>query len=174
MLQSRSATVRCLIIDDDDSPRTLMERLVTRAGHRATGCSSPMAGIQAATLAPYDIAIVDMEMPGMDGAALIGELRRVMPEIRILVVSGYGDRNHVMAAIEAGADGYILKDELSESLAGSLQEVRAGHTPLSPRVARLMLARLRQTLNSKSVGTGPQAAIRDTPTVPLAKLKKPD
>src|SRR5437868_1916436 len=105
MLRSRSATVRCLIIDDDDSPRTLMERLVTRAGHRATGCSSPMAGIQAATMAPYDIAIVDMEMPGMDGAALIGELRRVMPEIRILVVSGYGDRNHVMAAIEAGADG---------------------------------------------------------------------
>lgn len=144
-----------------------------------------MAGIQALTLAAYDIAIVDMEMPGMDGAALIGELRRVVPEIRVLVVSGYGDRNHVMAAIEAGADGYILKDELTESLAGSLQEVRAGHTPLSPRVARLMLARLRQTLNTKSVGTGPQQivreptqpatpTIRETPTVPLGKIKKPD
>src|SRR5262245_11176180 len=116
-----------------------MERLVTRAGHRVTTCASGMAGIQAATIEAYDIAIVDMEMPGMNGAALISELRRVVPEIRVLVVSGYGDRNHVMSAIEAGADGYILKDELTESLAGSLQEVRAGHTPLSPRVARLML-----------------------------------
>ncbi len=145
-----------------------------------------MAGIQAATISPYDIAIVDMEMPGMDGAALIGELRRVMPEIRVLVVSGYGDRNHVMAAIEAGADGYILKDELSDSLADSLQEVRAGHTPLSPRVARLMLSRLRQTMATKSVGTGSHPAITDatkdrTPvpsptrdTSPLGKIKKPD
>jgi len=135
-----------------------------------------MAGLQAATMSPYDIAIVDMEMPGMDGAALIGELRRVMPEIRVLVVSGYGDRNHVMAAIEAGADGYILKDELSESLADSLQEVRAGHTPLSPRVARLMLARLRQTMNTKSVGTGSHPAIKDPTreTQPLGKIKKPD
>jgi DNA-binding NarL/FixJ family response regulator len=178
--------VRCLIIDDDESPRVLMERLVARAGHRVTGCASPMAGIQAATISPYDIAIVDMEMPGMDGAALIGELRRVMPEIRVLVVSGYGDRNHVMAAIEAGADGYILKDELSDSLADSLQEVRAGHTPLSPRVARLMLSKLRQTLATKSVGTGSHPAIKDVPkdptpvphptrdTAPLAKIKKPD
>ena len=53
-----------------------------------------MAG-RAATISPYDIAIVDMELPGMDGAALIGELRRVIPEVRVLVVSGYGDRAHV-------------------------------------------------------------------------------
>jgi DNA-binding NarL/FixJ family response regulator len=109
-----------------------------------------------------------------------------MPEIRVLVVSGYGDRNHVMAAIEAGADGYILKDELGDSLADSLQEVRAGHTPLSPRVARLMLSKLRQTLATKSVGTGSHPAIKDVPkdptpvphatrdTSPLAKIKKPD
>src|SRR5262245_35901024 len=82
--------VRCLIIDDDESPRVLMERLVTKAGHRVTGCSSPWQGIQAALQGGYDIAIVDMEMPDMDGAALIGELRRVVPSIRVLVVSGYG------------------------------------------------------------------------------------
>jgi DNA-binding NarL/FixJ family response regulator len=175
--------VRCLIIDDDDSPRGLMERLVTRAGHRATGCATPLAGIHAATQMAYDIAIVDMEMPGMNGAVLIGELRRVIPDIRVLVVSGYGDRTHVMAAIEAGADGYILKDEVSESLAHSLQDVRAGNTPLSPRVARLMLSRLRQTLGTKAItgaGTGSHQAIDDPrkdPTPPpqsLAKIKKPD
>ena len=157
--------VRCLIIDDDESPRVLIEKLVTHAGHRATGCGTPRAGIEAATQNAYDVAIVDMEMPGMDGASLIGELRRVTPEIRVLVVSGYGDRNHVMAAFEAGADGYLLKDELSEALTGSLQDVRAGNSPLSPRVARLMLTRLRQTLGTRAVAS--------TPT-PIARLKRRD
>jgi DNA-binding NarL/FixJ family response regulator len=156
--------VRCLIIDDDESPRTLMERLLARAGYRPMSCASPMEGLAAAAQGPYDVAIVDMEMPGMDGAALITELRRMVPGIRILVVSGYGDRRHVMAAIEAGADGYILKDEISESLPGSLQDVRAGYTPLSPRVAALMLSRLRQTMGTRAVEATPVARMkrRDT------------
>jgi DNA-binding NarL/FixJ family response regulator len=157
--------VRCLIIDDDESPRTLMERLLLRAGYRATSCANAMEGLEAAAQGPYDVAIVDMEMPGgMDGAALITELRRMAPGIRILVVSGYGDRKHVMAAIEAGADGYILKDEISESLPGSLQDVRAGYTPLSPRVAALMLSRLRQTMGTRAVEATPVARLkrRDT------------
>ena len=107
-----------------------MERLLVRAGYRATTCASPMEGLEAASQGPYDVAIVDMEMPSMDGAQVITELRRIAPSVRVLVVSGYGDRRHVMAAIEAGADGYILKDELSESLPGSIQDVRAGYTPL--------------------------------------------
>jgi DNA-binding NarL/FixJ family response regulator len=156
-----------LIIDDDESPRVLIERLVTHAGHRATGCGSPLAGIEAATQNAYDVAIVDMEMPGMDGASLIGELRRVTPEIRVLVVSGYGDRNHVMAAFEAGADGYLLKDELSESLTGSLHDVRAGNSPLSPRVARLMLTRLRQTMGTRAIAATPTAT-------PIARIKRRD
>jgi DNA-binding NarL/FixJ family response regulator len=154
--------VRCLIIDDDESPRTLMERLLQRAGYLATTCASAMEGLAAAAQAHYDVAIVDMEMPGMDGAGVITELRRMAPGLRILVVSGYGDRRHVMAAIEAGADGYILKDELSESLPGSLQDVRAGYTPLSPRVATLMLSRLRQTMGTRAVEA-----------TPLARLKRP-
>lgn len=141
-----------------------MERLLARAGYRAMSCASAMEGLEAAAQGPYDVAIVDMEMPGMDGAALITELRRMVPGIRILVVSGYGDRRHVMAAIEAGADGYILKDEISESLPGSLQDVRAGYTPLSPRVAALMLSRLRQTMGTRAVEATPVARMkrRDT------------
>lgn len=119
-----------------------------------------MEGLEAAAAHSYDVAIVDMEMPGMDGAALITELRRMVPGLRILVVSGYGDRRHVMAAIEAGADGYILKDEISESLPGSLQDVRAGYTPLSPRVAAVMLSRLRQTMGTRAVEATPLARIK--------------
>ena len=148
--------MRCLIIDDDDSPLALMERLLTRAGHRALACRSADAGVAAARLTRFDVAIVDMEMPGKSGPVTIAELRRVDPQLRILVVSGHDDRRHVLAALEAGADGYLLKCELSESLPSSLQEVCAGHTPLSPRVAAIMIKQLRQL--ARGTGSAPATA----------------
>jgi DNA-binding NarL/FixJ family response regulator len=143
--------MRCLIIDDDESPRQLMTSLVLRAGHQATAVNCGRAAIETARSQAFDIAIVDMEMPGRNGPATIGGLRALHPGLRVLVVSGYDDRRHVLAALEAGADGYLVKDEVSESLTESLQSVRAGYTPLSPRVAAIMLRQLRKTLDRPPV-----------------------
>jgi DNA-binding NarL/FixJ family response regulator len=158
--------MRCLIIDDDESPRTLMEVLLSRAGHRATAVPSGDAGVEALRREPYDVAIVDMEMPGRNGAATIADLRALDPRLRVLVVSGYDDRRHVMAALEAGADGYLLKDELSESLSDSLQDVRAGYTPLSSRVAAIMLKQLRKDLGGQPEQAATIARIRPRPDKP--------
>jgi DNA-binding NarL/FixJ family response regulator len=85
-----------------------------------------------------------MEMPGKGGPKTIEALREYDPNLRVLVVSGYDDRKRVLAALEAGADGYIVKDEVAKSLLSSLHSVRAGHTPLSPRVASVMVKQLRK------------------------------
>ncbi len=143
--------MRCLIIDDDASPRQLMERLVARAGHYVAAVASGTAGIAAAGATTFDIAIVDMEMPGPSGPQTIAALREITPTLRVLVVSGYDDKRHVLAAFEAGADGYIVKDEIGESLSESLQSVRAGFSPLSPRVASIMLRQLRSHLSRPPV-----------------------
>jgi len=136
--------MRCLIIDDDESPRSLMARLILRSGHAAMAVDGPKAALEAMSRERFDIAIVDMEMPEGSGPTLIGNLRQVDPELRVLVVSGYDDRRHVLAALDAGADGYLVKDEMPDALTASLQSVRAGHTPLSPRVASIMLRQLRK------------------------------
>jgi DNA-binding NarL/FixJ family response regulator len=135
--------MRCLIIDDDESARALMQRLITAAGHRATAVKDGTAGLTALASAGYDVALVDLELPDMKGDEAIAGLRRLAPDLRVLVVSGYDDRRHVLAAFAAGADGYLVKDELSEALGHSLQEVRAGHSPLSPRVASVVVQALR-------------------------------
>jgi len=126
-----------------------MHRLITGAGHRATSVPSGEAAVEALALSGYDIALVDMEMPGMGGAEAIERMREVTPDLRVLVVSGYEDRKHVMSAFEAGADGYLLKDELHESLRKSLDAVRAGHAPLSPRVAAIVLKQVRRRAGSE-------------------------
>ncbi len=152
--------MRCLIIDDDESPRLLMERLIELAGHKATAVASCREAVKVMVQDGFDVAIVDMEMPGQNGTDTIDALRGIDPQLRVLVVSGHGDRRHVMAALQAGADGYILKDDLSDSLAASLIDVRAGNTPLSPRVATIMLNQLRQALGSHVVATRPVARIK--------------
>ena len=157
--------MRCLIIDDDESPRMLMARLILRSGHACMAVDGPKAAVAALAAERFDIAIVDMEMPDGGGVPTIASLRQIDPQLRILVVSGYDDRRHVMAALDAGADGYLVKDEVAESLGSSLQSVRAGHTPLSPRVAAIMVRQLRKDRPVAS-GTGPVP-------VSVAKLRGP-
>ena len=135
--------MRCLIVDDDLSPRVLITKLITDSGHYATGVASGKDAVHALASQQFDVAIVDMEMPGKSGAATIADLRAIAPELRVLVVSGYDDRRRVLAAFDAGADGYLVKDELGDSLASSLQSLRAGHTPMSPRVASIVVRKLR-------------------------------
>ncbi len=121
-----------------------MQRLVTGAGHRVRAVNSGDEALRAVEADAFDVAVVDLEMPGMSGAATITKLRLAAPSLRVLVVSGYDDRRHVLEAFEAGADGYLLKDELADSLTRSLQEVRAGGAPLSARVAAIVLRQFRR------------------------------
>jgi DNA-binding NarL/FixJ family response regulator len=153
--------MRCLIIDDDESPRRVMEQIVTRSGHRALAVGVFREALDALRREAFDVAIVDMEMPDASGETAIGILRAYAPEIKVLIVSGHGDRRRVLAALDAGADGYLLKDELGESLAASLLDVRAGNTPLSPRVASIVLRQLRfWRLAEGTSGAEPIARVR--------------
>jgi DNA-binding NarL/FixJ family response regulator len=150
--------MRCLIVDDDESPRVLIERLVAQTGHRAVGVEDAAAATAAVEAEIFDVAIVDLELPGHGGAHLIARLRERVPAMRVLVVSGYSDPRHVLAALSAGADGYLLKDELHDSLLSALQDLRAGHAPLSPRVASVVLRKWRG--QGSAAAASPQVVAR--------------
>lgn len=135
--------MRCLILDNDEAPRDLLCRVVEHMGHRALAVATVDQALVSVLEADFDIAIVDMDLDDGCGSRAIAAIREHRPEMRILVVSGHGDPTRVLAAITAGADGYLLKDEAFESLPQALQEVRAGHTPLSSRVASIVVRKLR-------------------------------
>ncbi len=157
--------MRCLVVDDDDSPRELIVRVLRRGGHKVAGAPDMDAAREFLAGEDVDVVLLDLEMPGTRGPAAIAAVRELCPKARILVVSGHDDPRHVVAALEGGADGYLLKDELSEALSEALQAVRAGHAPLSPRVAAVMLRRLRERApgdpGSGQGRSGKLARIRD-------------
>ena len=93
--------------------------------------------------APPDVMLVDLGLPDMNGVDLIRLAAQRCPACDVLVVTMFGDDGHVLASIEAGATGYLLKDAGRERIAEAIHELRAGGSPISPGIARRVLMRFR-------------------------------
>jgi DNA-binding NarL/FixJ family response regulator len=92
---------------------------------------------------PPDVMLVDLGLPDIDGVEVIRHAARHHPQCDVLVVTMFGDDQHVVDSIEAGATGYLLKDAGAGPIAASIHELRAGGSPISPSIARRVLARFR-------------------------------
>ena len=89
-----------------------------------------------------DVLLVDLDLPGGSGIDLIRHAAQTRSQCEVMVISVFGDEQHVVASIEAGATGYLLKDSLALDLPGQLRSLRAGGSPISPIIARRLLMRL--------------------------------
>jgi DNA-binding NarL/FixJ family response regulator len=90
-----------------------------------------------------DVMLVDLGLPDIDGVQLIRHAVTRHPGTDVLVVTMFGDDEHVLASIAAGATGYLLKDTSIERIVASIREIRAGGSPISPTIARKVLTRFR-------------------------------
>ena len=81
-----------------------------------------------------DIVVIDLSMPRTDGVQAIRTIKRKYPEVRTVVLTFHKEDVHIHAALEAGADAYVLKDDSREDLIASLRNVRAGRSYLSPAI----------------------------------------
>jgi two-component system, NarL family, response regulator LiaR len=135
------ARVRVLLVDD---------HAVVRQGLRAFLQLQPdievvgeagggEAAVAAVAGARPDVVLMDLVMPDGDGVGAIRALAAAAPGTRVLVLSSFADDEHVFAAMQAGAAGYLLKDVEPDALAGAIREVHRGRPALHPDVAaRLM------------------------------------
>jgi DNA-binding NarL/FixJ family response regulator len=90
-----------------------------------------------------EVVMMDLSMPGMSGAETTRELLRRLPEVVVLVVTVSAAEGDVLDALEAGASGYLLKDSSPEEIVRAVEAAVDGDTPLSPRVAGLIVHRAR-------------------------------
>jgi DNA-binding NarL/FixJ family response regulator len=90
-----------------------------------------------------DVLLVDLDLPDMSGIEIIRETAQRHPQTDIMVVTVFGDERHVLASIEAGATGYLLKDSLPDEFIALINQLRAGGSPISPVIARVLLRQLR-------------------------------
>lgn len=92
---------------------------------------------------PPDVLLTDLGLPDGSGIELIRETAARHPATDIMVITVFGDEEHVVESIKAGATGYVLKDSLPDEFVGLIRELRAGGSPISPLIARKLLRTFR-------------------------------
>jgi DNA-binding NarL/FixJ family response regulator len=87
-----------------------------------------------------DVVLMDLEMPVLDGIAATARIRAVQPEIAVVVLTSFSDRERILRALDAGAVGYLLKDAEPDELGKAIRAAARGESPLDPKAARALLS----------------------------------
>ena len=88
----------------------------------------------------FDLAMIDLGLPDGSGVKVVQALREAQPETQSVVVTIHDDDDHLFPALQAGAYGYLLKEQPREQLMEHLQRISQGEPPLSPSIARRMIS----------------------------------
>jgi DNA-binding NarL/FixJ family response regulator len=126
-----------VIVDDHPAVRRGLRTFLELAdGLEVTGeaADGPTALELIASSSP-DVVLLDMVLPGMDGVAVLHEMRRREMPARVLVVTSFTDRSRLLPAVRAGARGYLSKDVDPQALVAAVRSVAAGHLLLEPAAA---------------------------------------
>jgi len=139
-------TIRVLVVDDHPVVREGLRRLISTeqdievVGEAANG---EEALEQAKALRP-DVVLLDLMMPHKDGIVTTAELKKVLPDTHVLVLTSYFEDQWLFPAIKAGAIGYLLKDTAPVELVAAIRRAAAGEASLHPAIAQKLLHELSQ------------------------------
>src|SRR3989442_12998307 len=107
MPTSRHGTI--LVVDDEEIMREILETLLTREGYDVRVASSGAEGLELARSLPFDAAIVDIMMPGLNGIETLDELKRIDEDLAVLIITAYASVESAISAMKNGAFDYITK-----------------------------------------------------------------
>ena len=138
--------IEVLLVDDHALMREGLRALIEGAdGMRVVGAAADGSEAleRARELRPH-VVLMDLSMPGLDGAEATRRLTAELPEVQVLVLTSFADGENVVRALDAGTAGYLLKDAEPSSLVDAVRAVSSGQSPLDPRVARTYLSTRRR------------------------------
>lgn len=134
--------IRILLADDHAIVRAGLREILSSTGDitvaaEATNGNEVLAAVRAGT---YDVAVLDMSMPGRSGIELIKLVKADQPRLRVLVLSMYSEEQYAVRALKAGASGYLTKETAAEELVVAIRRIAAGGAYVTPETAeRLVL-----------------------------------
>jgi DNA-binding NarL/FixJ family response regulator len=142
--------LRILIVDDHAIVREGLKRILdaTGEGWSVTEASSGFQALELMRLAPVDLAIVDLSMPGMSGLDLIKRIRNEFAGVGVLVLSMHAEEQYALRAFKAGANGYVTKDGAAAELVSAVRKVAAGGAYVTPSLAERVVLQLNGALDA--------------------------
>jgi len=137
--------IRVLLVDDHAMVRRGMRDFLSLhddievVGEATDGA----AGVEQAKALQPDIVVMDLMMPNLDGIEATGRIKAALPDVEVIALTSFIEESRVVAAIEAGASGFLLKDAEADELAAAIRSAAAGEVHLDPAVASIVARRMR-------------------------------
>lgn len=157
-----AACCRVLLLEDDEPLRQRFAAILAGwpGGRLVAACGTLGEAIAVLEAGPIDLLVTDLRLPDGHGVQAIRRLRTLHPHAEAIVISVLADNGAVLAAIEAGATGYLLKDVTPSELVEALEELLAGGSPISSSIARVLVRRLGQDSDRPALSeSGPPVAL---------------
>ncbi len=151
-----------LVVEDDVNVRNRIAEIVD--GHGSLRLAGAVGSHQDACAyledqPQPDLVLVDLGLPDGDGVDLIRRSRESDRPPEVMVLTAFGDERHVVAAIEAGASGYLLKDDDPGNIGAAIVDVLEGNSPISAGIARHLLRRLQAPVSDAPAPSAPGPAL---------------
>ncbi len=135
------------IVEDNDQLRATLARVLNRAD--GFSCVSQYANAEDAIKdLPHvkpNVVLMDINLPGINGVECVKQLKKLSPEIQIMMLTVYEDTDNIFNALSAGANGYMLKRTPSKELLEAITEVHRGGSPMTMHIARKVVQSLQKT-----------------------------
>ena len=149
--------IRILLVDDHPVVRAGLKAMLsefagfTVVAEAADGAEALAAVEKAAALGePLDIVLMDLQMAGVDGVTATTRIKAAHPDLPVLILTTYDSDSDIVAAVDAGAGGYMLKDAPPERIRQAVTEAAAGQTALAPEIAARLVDRMRNPATALS------------------------
>ncbi|MBW2293531.1 MAG: response regulator transcription factor [Deltaproteobacteria bacterium] len=156
-MTDHSPVQRVVLVEDDERTRLRLAKAIAKNQRFQVEIAAADFHSGKGALAKFqpDLLVTDLGLPDGSGLDLIRIATADLPACHIMVITVFGDEKNVIAALEAGADGYLLKDATSIEIADSLDELVAGGSPMSAPIARHLLKRFRAESSSTTEAIPP-------------------
>jgi DNA-binding NarL/FixJ family response regulator len=136
-----ASLVRVLVVDDHPIVRSGLAGLISAQTDMVLVASvqSGEEAVAAVERADVDVVLMDLQLPGIDGLDATRAVLALRPSVAVVVLTSTSDRTRILAAFDAGAVGYVLKDASPDDLVGAIRAASRGESPMASRTARALV-----------------------------------
>lgn len=133
------------LVEDDHEVRNIYQYIIDQhSGFECAGFAEAESLLKLETI-PFDLIIMDVNLPGMTGIECTRKLKAINPDIQVMMFTVYENNENIFEALKAGANGYMLKQSSPENIISAIEEMLAGGAPMSGVIAKKIIDVYRNT-----------------------------
>jgi len=149
--------VRIIVVDDDENIRSVLTAILEDEGYTVESADTATKGIEKSEKTVYNLALIDVRLPDMEGIELLAKMRDTEPRMRKIIITGYPTLQNAIEAVNSGADAYVMKpfdvEKILQTIKEQLQKQREEVSYSEAKVAEFIETRVKELETIEEVAT---------------------